>query len=206
MIGIIDYGRGNLRSVEKAFEFLGIEAVASADIDDLGKARGLVLPGVGAFDDAMSELRRTGLDSFIIDSVSSGLPFLGICLGYQVLFESSEEGGVQPGLGILKGSVKRFSLDKLKVPHMGWNSIHLGKRSRVVGQELDGGYFYFVHSFYVEPEDPGIVLTETDYGQPFASGVEAGNLLGFQFHPEKSSRSGLSILRAFAAGAGECAA
>ncbi len=128
---------------------------------------------------------------------------MGICLGYQVLFESSEEGGQQPGLGVLKGSVKRFSRDGLKVPHMGWNALHVRRDSPVLGRGLEGAYFYFVHSYYVDPQDPSVVLTQTDYGAPFASGVQSGNLLGFQFHPEKSSRAGLSILREFARLAGE---
>lgn len=203
MIGIIDYGRGNLRSVEKAFHSLGMDAVATSDSHTLKKSRALVLPGVGAFDDAMRALRRSGLDSLIVERIGAGLPFLGICLGFQVLFESSEEGGEEPGLGILTGTVKRFNSQELKVPHMGWNSIALKKKSSRMRPESDGAYFYFVHSYYVESRDPSIVLAETIYGIPFAAGVEVDNLLAFQFHPEKSSRAGLSILRDFAMAAGE---
>jgi glutamine amidotransferase len=206
VIGIIDYGRGNLRSVEKAFHHLGIAAEATSDLAVLEGSRALVLPGVGAFDDAMLALRSSGLDSFILEKIDSCLPFMGICLGYQVLFESSEEGGEQPGLGVLKGTVRKLGGKGLKVPHMGWNSIRVRQDSRVLGRGLEGSYFYFVHSFYVDPEDPSVVLTETDYGTPFASGIQAGNLLGFQFHPEKSSRAGLSILKEFARSAGEAAA
>jgi glutamine amidotransferase len=197
MIGIVDYGRGNLRSVEKAFQSQGMNAVVSSDPHKLKQARALVLPGVGAFDDAMVALRRSGLDSLIVERISAGLPFLGICLGYQVLFEKSEEGGEEPGLAILAGTVKRFPPGKLKVPHMGWNSLTLKKESSRMRPENDGSYFYFVHSYYVEPHDPAIVLAETEYGSLFAAGVEVDNLLAFQFHPEKSSRAGLSILRDF---------
>ncbi len=206
MIGIIDYGRGNLRSVEKAFQHLGMEARATSDVTTLKKARGLVLPGVGAFDDAMRALRRSGLDTLIVERIDAGLPFMGICLGYQVLFEGSEEGGEQPGLGVLAGTVRRLPANGLKVPHMGWNSIHLKKESALMGTENEGGFFYFVHSFYVDPGDSAQVLTETEYGIPFASGVEKDNLSGFQFHPEKSSRAGLAILRDFGRLAGEEAA
>ncbi len=203
MIGIIDYGRGNLRSVEKAFHYLGMDALATSDPDTLKKSRALVLPGVGAFDDAMRALRRSGLDSLIVERIEAGLPFLGICLGYQVLFAGSEEGGEEPGLGILKGTAKRFTSEKLKVPHMGWNSIALKRESLRLRPESDGAYFYFVHSFYVEPLDPSIVLAETVYGVPFAAGIEVDNLLAFQFHPEKSSRAGLSILYDFGTQSGE---
>jgi glutamine amidotransferase len=203
MIGIVDYGRGNLRSVQKAFHSLGMDAVVSSDPHILKQSRGLVLPGVGAYDDAMGALRRSGLDTLIIERIGAGLPFLGICLGFQVLFETSEEGGEEPGLGILAGTVKRFPEGELKVPHMGWNSIILKKESSRMRLENDGAYFYFVHSYYVEPRDPSIVLAETEYGLPFAAGVEVDNLLAFQFHPEKSSRAGLSILCDFATRSGE---
>ncbi len=198
MIGIIDYGRGNLRSVEKAFQFLGYHAEVSSSPAFLKKAHALVLPGVGAFDDAMRALREKKLDRLIISSIESGLPFLGICLGYQVLFQRSEEGGEEPGLGILPGEVKRFSTPGLKVPHMGWNSVELKKKSKLIESELNHSFFYFVHSYYVSPADPSLILMETNYGLNFASGVERDNIFAFQFHPEKSSRPGLSILARFA--------
>ncbi len=198
MIGIIDYGRGNLRSVEKAFQFLGYTARVSSSPAFLKGARALVLPGVGAFDDAMRAIRRKKLDRLIVYAMESGIPFLGICLGYQVLFQRSEEGGEEPGLGILPGEVRRFSVPGLKVPHMGWNSVELKKESKLMTNELNQSFFYFVHSYYVEPEDSALILTETDYGIKFASGVEKDNLFAFQFHPEKSSRAGLSILKRFA--------
>jgi glutamine amidotransferase len=198
MIGIIDYGRGNLRSVEKAFHFLGYPAFVSDSPARLEKAKALVLPGVGAFDDAMRRIRAKGWDRLISEYLEHGFPFLGICLGYQVLFERSEEGGDQPGLGIFAGEVRRFPSQGLKVPHMGWNSIRIRKESRLIDPSLDGAFFYFVHSYYVVPEDAELVVTETDYGISFASAVERGNIFAFQFHPEKSSQAGLSILKRFA--------
>lgn len=197
MITIVDYGRGNLRSVEKAFEFLGYETSISSEPRVVMEAEALVLPGVGAFDDAINSLRAKGLDEAILKVIEDGRPFLGICLGYQLLFEQSEEGR-ERGLGVLPGRVRKLPGNDLKVPHMGWNSIEFARDSRLLSGVKSGSYCYFVHSYYVEPEDSSLVLTWTEYGIRFASGVQSGRLAAFQFHPEKSSRTGLSILGNFA--------
>ena len=197
-ITIIDYGRGNLRSVEKALQYLGYRTVVTSFPEKVAGASALVLPGVGAFDDAMRSLRRDGMDEAVREAVGSGRPFLGICLGYQLLFESSEEGGEEKGLAILPGRVKRFPEGPLKVPHMGWNSIEQAKPSPLLQGLGKDPYCYFVHSYYVEPADESQVLTWTEYGICFASGIQVGELAAFQFHPEKSSRVGLALLDSFA--------
>ncbi|NPV59021.1 MAG: imidazole glycerol phosphate synthase subunit HisH [Actinobacteria bacterium] len=197
MICIVDYGMGNLRSVEKAFAFLGREVMVSSDPEVLKAADGVVLPGVGAFGDAMRELDERGLADPLRESISSGVPFLGICLGLQLLFEESEESPGVRGLGVLPGRVVRFP-SLVKVPHMGWNDIRLaGMHPAMAGIE-EGSYFYFVHSYYVVPERDEHRLTLTGYGDDFVSGVAAKNLVAFQFHPEKSSSAGLRILDNFA--------
>ena len=193
MIAIIDYGMGNLRSVEKAFSFLGHDVVVSHDPTIVGDAAGIVLPGVGAFGDAMHELNGRGLVSPLRDRLRDGIPFLGICLGYQLLFEESEESPGIEGLGILPGRVVRFPND-VKVPHMGWNDIRMARPHPVLEGVGEGSFFYFVHSYYVEPAQPDTTLTITTYGEEFASGVADESLVAFQFHPEKSSSSGLRIL------------
>ncbi|MEW6554989.1 MAG: imidazole glycerol phosphate synthase subunit HisH [Actinomycetota bacterium] len=197
MITIIDYGMGNLRSVEKAFAFLGHEVAVSHDPASLGKARNIVLPGVGAFGDAMQELHARELTGPLRKAIAAGVPFLGICLGYQLLFESSEESPGVEGLGILPGRVVRFP-DRVKVPHMGWNDARFERSHAVLEGVETGSFFYFVHSYYVEPAEARDVLAVTSYGLDFASGAARDNLVAFQFHPEKSSTAGMRILDGFA--------
>ena len=202
MITIIDYGMGNLRSVEKAFEKYCSDVTVSSSAKDILKADKIILPGVGAFKVAMNELKKRGLIGPIRKAIEKGKPFLGICLGLQLLFSESEEGGKIKGLDIIKGRVKRFKEKKgLKVPHMGWNNIRLkaagGSRLKAMDGVEDGSYMYFVHSYYVEPKDKDVILCETDYGGNFASGVCRDNVYGFQFHPEKSQAAGLSLVENF---------
>ncbi|MBI4788689.1 MAG: imidazole glycerol phosphate synthase subunit HisH [Chloroflexi bacterium] len=197
MIAIVDYGMGNLRSVQKALEKVGAEARVIASPRELAGARGIVLPGVGAFGQAMDNLRAAGWVEPLRDACSGGVPFIGICLGMQLLFESSEEMGQHTGLGILAGGVKRFNGD-LKVPQMGWNQIRLKQSSALLGGVADGSYAFFVHSYYCAPRDPSIVLATTDYGIEFASVVGRANVFGAQFHPEKSQSIGLKMLDNFA--------
>jgi glutamine amidotransferase len=197
VIAIIDYGMGNLRSVEKAFAFLGHQAAVSDDPQLIKRAKGIVLPGVGAFGDAMQELAQRGLKEPVIESLQDGKPFLGICLGYQLLFENSQESPGVKGLGVLKGKVIRFP-ESVKVPHMGWNDVKFAKRHPILDGLAEGTFYYFVHSYYVQPSDEQIVLTRTEYGLEFASGIAQENILAFQFHPEKSSSAGLRLLHNFA--------
>ena len=198
-IAIIDYQMGNLRSVQKAIEAVGGSATITDDPQAIGRADKVILPGVGAFGDAMDELNARGLVPVIRESIDSGKPFLGICLGLQLLFERGEEGGLHEGIGALKGSVRKFTIaESLKVPHMGWNSV----RSHDSGDPMMAGipdepYFYFVHSYYCDPEDSGDVWLSCDYGGPFCAAVHRGNLYATQFHPEKSQRHGLQLLRNF---------
>jgi glutamine amidotransferase len=200
---LIDYGMGNLRSVQKALEKVGAQVVLTRDPGVVREAQALVLPGVGAFCDCMTNLDDFGLTDAVRDKVLSGAPFLGICLGYQLLFESSEEFGATQGLGVLKGKVVRFPEglhdgdERLKVPHMGWNTIRKQKDVDVLAGVPDQSFVYFVHSFYPVPEDPSIVATTTDYGVTFASSVATGNLFASQFHPEKSQKVGLALLSGF---------
>ena len=204
MIAIVDYGMGNLRSVQKGFEKVGHEAILSSDPAEIRRAAKVVLPGVGAFPDAMAELNRRGLIEPIREAVQAEKPFLGICLGLQLLFETGTEGagdqaGRNEGLGILPGEVVRFELPhEYKVPHMGWNKLEVRRESPfTVGLSAEP-YFYFVHSYYVKPTDPSITLGETDYGGRFTSLVSRGNLYASQFHPEKSQAEGLKLLANFA--------
>jgi glutamine amidotransferase len=197
MILIIDYGMGNLRSVEKAFAYLGHEALVSDDPALLREAEGIVLPGVGAFGDAMMELHRSGFVSPIIEMVEGGRPLLGICLGYQLLFEASQENPGVKGLALMAGEAIRFP-GEVKIPHMGWNDVAIKKNHPILEGVGDGSFFYFVHSYYVSLGNEGDALTMTDYGGEFASGVAKDNLVAFQFHPEKSSKTGLRILNNFA--------
>ncbi|MBI5700567.1 imidazole glycerol phosphate synthase subunit HisH [Candidatus Saganbacteria bacterium] len=202
-IAIINYGAGNLRSVEKAFEKLGFHAEITKDNTAIKNADGIVLPGVGAFDAAMSELRKENLEKVIFEVIGLGKPFLGICLGYQMLFDSSEEGNLK-GFGILKGQVKRFDFNNssfvnLSVPHMGWNRLLLKHRSPIFSGIISGSMVYFAHSFYPVPVDDMIISSSTDYGIEFASSVSKGNIFGIQFHPEKSGEVGLKILKNFGA-------
>ena len=200
---IVDYDSGNLRSVQKAFEHLGANALLSRDPALIRDARAVVLPGQGAFRDCMKKLDRFGLTQTVHDKIVEDVPFLGICVGYQLLFEESEEHGCTPGLGILKGKVVRFPHDLrlngqwLKVPHMGWNQLRKRKEVDLLSQVRDGDHVYFVHSYYPVPEDPDVIATTTEYGLEFASSVAKGNLFASQFHPEKSQHVGLKILQAF---------
>lgn len=198
MIAIVDYGMGNLRSVQRAFEYVGAKAVVTAHQETIESAAAVVLPGVGAFGKAMSNLERAGLADVIRQVIAQGRPFLGICLGLQLLFEESEEMGQHRGLGVFGGKVKRFEIG-YKVPHIGWNQIHIQRASPLLEGVADGSYAYFVHSYHVAPADPEIVLTTTDYEIDYASIVGRDNVFGIQFHPEKSQAVGLRILRNFTA-------
>lgn len=197
MIAIIDYGVGNLRSVQKAFEFIGYDAVITSDREAILNAKGVVLPGVGAFADAMERLEKAGLRNTVKEAVASGKPFLGICLGMQLLFEYSEEGGERvEGLGIFKGSIRQIPQGMgLKVPHMGWNSISLKGDSPLFKGLPQHPYVYFVHSYYLQAEDAALVAAETVYGVGIHAAVARGNVFATQFHPEKSGEVGLQILR-----------
>jgi glutamine amidotransferase len=199
MIAIIDYGAGNLRSVQKAFKFLGFDAVITKDKDTIAAAEKVVLPGVGAFGDAMRSLDQNGLSGLIKRAIASGKPFLGICLGLQLLFEQSEESPGVAGLGIFEGSVVRIpERDRLKIPHMGWNSLDIQNKSRLFEGLTPKPYVYFVHSFYPEPANGDIVLATTEYGSRLVVAVEKDNVIATQFHPEKSGDVGLSMLKNFA--------
>lgn len=197
MIAIIDYGMGNLRSVQKGFERVGFEAEVTRDVGRIMSARGVVLPGVGAFHACMANLTRLGLIE-PIHQVVRKKPFLGICLGFQLLFSESEEFGKQKGLNLFAGNVVGFHPNHdLKVPHMGWNRIEKKKESPFLDGLSSGDYVYFVHSFYVVPEDSSVVATTTDYGNVFVSSIATENLFACQFHPEKSQELGLRILANF---------
>jgi glutamine amidotransferase len=199
MIAIIDYGMGNLRSVQKAFEKVGHEAIVTGDPDQLDQAEKVVLPGVGAFRDAMHELRRLEMVEPIHKVVDSGKPLLGICLGLQLLFDVSYEDGQYEGLGIIPGKVVRFDPPpEVVVPHMGWNTIEIRRPTPLLEGIEDGTYFYFVHSYYVVPTDEAVTVAQTDYAGRFTSIVGRDNLFATQFHPEKSQAHGLRILRNFA--------
>ncbi|MFZ1748124.1 MAG: imidazole glycerol phosphate synthase subunit HisH [Nitrospirales bacterium] len=203
MIAIIDYGMGNLRSVQKGFECVGHEAVVTRDLLVIDQASHVVLPGVGAFGDCMDNLARFELMDVIYRSIASGKPFLGICLGYQLLFSESEEFGYHQGLGILAGKVKaipRPSDDgetSFKIPHMGWNTIQVNTVAPPLRGIASDSYVYFVHSYYVEPTDCALVSTQTDYGISFASSVWKDNVFATQWHPEKSQAVGLQVLKNF---------
>jgi len=196
VLGVIDYGLGNLRSVSKALEVLGVKVILSSDVRRLSEVRGLILPGVGAFKRGMENLEKLGLKDFLRQSLNRGIPFLGICLGFQLLFTESEEGGRVKGLEVLKGRVVRFSKG-IKIPHMGWNQVEFKKDNNLFKEIPDKSFFYFVHSYYVEPEDKDIVISTTDYGGEFVSAINKDNLWGVQFHPEKSSELGLKLLKNF---------
>ncbi len=199
MIAIVDYGMGNLRSVEKGFQKVGHEAIVTNDPARIAAASRVVLPGVGAFRDAIAELRRLELVEPIRRFIDSGKPFLGICLGLQLLFDVSFEDGEYEGLGVIAGQVKRFDVPpEFKVPHMGWNQLGVRHRPPILAGLSDGVYVYFVHSYYVQPADPAVIATETDYPTPFTSMVWRDNVFATQFHPEKSQSDGLAILKNFA--------
>ena len=198
MVGIIDYGVGNLFSLQSSFKAIGEEAFVSGDAAELAKADRLVLPGVGAFEDAANKLRASGLDSFVRQQAAAGKPLLGICLGMQMLFEKSFEYGEHAGLGLLKGQVVPMAgkiNPELKIPHMGWNALKV-KQGKLLS-EVDGQHVYFVHSFFAEGCEDSLSAV-TEYDIPITAAVEKGNIFGCQFHPEKSGNIGLSILRKFA--------
>ena len=200
MIAIIDYDAGNLKSVEKALAYIGEESVITGEREEILKADKVILPGVGSFGDAMANLKRLGLDDVIREVAANGTPFLGICLGLQLLFESSEETPGVEGLGILKGKVLRIpDKEGLKIPHIGWNSLKLSNNGRLFQGMTGEPYVYFVHSYYLQAEDPDIVKATTDYSTCIHASVEQGNVFACQFHPEKSSAVGLQILKNFAA-------
>ena len=202
MIAIIDYGLSNLRSVQRAFTRCGLDSEIITTPERLADARGAVIPGVGAFGQAMLNLRAAGFPDAIAEFVASGRPFGGICLGMQLLFDSSEELGRNEGLGLLKGKVKKFTGD-VKVPHIGWNQVHLSRPTPLLHDVPDASYGYFVHSYYCVAADPSVVCATTDYGMDFASVVAKDNIYAFQFHPEKSQQVGLQMLINFARLAGE---
>lgn len=195
-VAIIDYGVGNLRSVEKAFAAVGVDAVVTGDKAKLRRAERLVLPGVGAFGACMRELEQTGLVDLVLDRVQQGTPLLGVCVGMQMLFEESSEFGRTRGLGILKGTVRRFS-DELNVPHVGWNQVSEKSNDPLFEGVPTDSFFYFVHSYYCEPSDAEVMIGETEYGVRFASIVAEKNICGVQFHPEKSQSGGLRLLKNF---------
>jgi glutamine amidotransferase len=196
VIAIIDYGMGNLRSVEKGFLKVGAEAKVVTKPQAIDDAAAVVLPGVGAFRDCMKNLSGMSLIEPIVMSIKKGKPYLGICLGLQVLFSESEEFGTYEGLDLIKGKVRKFRTD-LKVPHMGWNNVKLLRRPPVFEGIKDESFFYFVHSFYVDPEDADVIAATTDYGITFTSMVWKDNIFATQFHPEKSQETGLMILKNF---------
>ena len=199
MIAVIDYDAGNLKSVEKALQALGEEVLVTREREELLAADKVILPGVGNFGDAMEKLKGYGLVSVIRELAQMGKPFLGICLGLQLLFERSDEAPGVEGLGILKGEILRIpDKDGLKVPHIGWNSLHLQHEGRLFQGLPEESYVYFVHSYYLKAEDPQIVKATTGYGVTIDASVEQGNVFACQFHPEKSSRVGLKILENFA--------
>lgn len=200
-IAIIDYGMANLRSVQKAFEQVGHRAEIISRPEQVEGADKVVLPGVGAFQDAVATLRAQELDRPVIRHIERGKPFLGICLGLQMLFEVGYEDGEHRGLGVLPGKCVRFDVDRtmgLKVPHMGWNQLDVRRPSPLFKGLPEGAGVYFVHSYYVEPEDAEVIATTTDYGVPFVSSVWRDNVMATQFHPEKSQKVGLQILANFA--------
>lgn len=197
-IGIVDYGLGNLRSVQKAIARLGLDATITSEPEFLSKASAIVLPGVGSFEDGIHRLRVTGLDRVVLDHLHAGKPLLGICLGLQLLFETGYEDGCHKGLGWFAGDVVRFKNQTgFKVPHMGWNTIHYAPGQKGFSGVPEGSYFYFVHSYHVQPEDKEVIITFTDHGQRFVSSVRLGKVLATQFHPEKSQEEGVNLLDYF---------
>lgn len=199
MITIVDYGMGNLRSVSRAFENQGFEVQVTSEMDKIYDASGLVLPGVGHFGACVRNLQKLRLTDAIDNHIKEGKPFLGICLGLQILFEQSDESPGYPGLGVLGGKVSRFPRSRnLKVPHMGWNQIHFDSDSPILSGIPDGSWFYFVHSYYVEPSESEVNMITSDYGVTFTAAVERDNIFACQFHPEKSSDLGLRMLKNFA--------
>ncbi|MDI1472157.1 MAG: imidazole glycerol phosphate synthase subunit HisH [Thermodesulfovibrio sp.] len=198
MIALIDYGMGNIRSVCKALETVGAQVLITQNAEDIQKAKAIVLPGVGAFKDCMTNLSQLELLSVIKDEILKGKPYFGICLGMQILFTESEEFGICKGMDLLKGRVVRFNLPKeYKIPHMGWNMVRIKKKNKILDPLLDNSYFYFVHSYYVIPDEPKVIAGVTDYGIEFTSIIQYENIFATQFHPEKSQKMGLKLLSNF---------
>ena len=198
MIAIIDYDAGNIKSVEKALNYLGEEAIITRDHDEIVNSDKVILPGVGAFADAMEKIRHYGLEETIHEVVEKNIPFLGICLGLQLMFESSDEGPGVKGLGLLPGKILRIPKSgDLKIPHMGWNSLHFAHNGKLFQGIEEGAYVYFVHSYYLEAEEESIVKASAEYGVHIHASVEKENVFACQFHPEKSGETGLKILKNF---------
>lgn len=201
MIAIIDYGAGNLHSVKNALDFLGVQSVITSSADEILSADAVILPGVGAFGDCMACLEKMNLIETTRQAAKSGKPFLGICLGLQLMFEESEEAPGVKGLGIFKGKIVKIPDRGLKIPHMGWNSITLNKDSRILE---DNSFVYFVHSYYLNTDEEDLVSAYTEYGEKLAIAVERDNVFATQFHPEKSGDVGMEILRKFVSLGGKC--
>ena len=200
MIAIIDYDAGNIKSVEKAIQYLGEEAVVTRDRETILSADGVILPGVGAFGDAMGKLHAYGLVDVIHECVKREIPFLGICLGLQLLFERSDESPEATGLGVLEGEIVRLPAESgLKIPHIGWNNLKFPRKGTLFEGVPEDSYVYFVHSYYLKAKDPGIVTATTEYGVTIHASVEKGNVFACQYHPEKSSKVGLKMLENFIA-------
>ncbi|MBU0758124.1 MAG: imidazole glycerol phosphate synthase subunit HisH [Nanoarchaeota archaeon] len=197
MIAIIDYGGGNTGSVKNALDYLGFQSKITSDKKEILNAQKIIFPGVGNFEDVMAQIKIRKLGDAIKDAIDKKIPFLGICVGYQTLFETSKESETIKGLGIIKGKVVKFKTIGLKIPQIGWNKIRIVKESMLMKDVPDDSFVYFVHSYYPEVSDNAIVLTKTAYGNEFASSIEKGNLFATQFHPEKSGKAGLQILKNF---------
>lgn len=195
MIAIIDYGAGNLHSVKNALDYMGAQWVITRDRDTIKNASHVILPGVGSFGDAMECMRESGLIDTVKGVALSGKPFLGVCLGLHLLFEESEESPGAKGLGIFKGKIRRIPDCGLKIPHMGWNNIECSKDSKILSK--DNPFVYFVHSYYIDPEDKDIISSYTEYGEKLPVSIEKDNIFAVQFHPEKSGDAGLDILKKF---------
>ena len=200
MISVIDYGAGNIQSVIKAFHHIGCAVQVTADPEVIRESKAAILPGVGAFGDSMNSLKQSGLVQPVLDFIESGKPFLGICLGLQLLFEGSEESPGVHGLGVLEGKIHRIPANRgLKVPHMGWNSLELRNQSGLFSGLEEDPYVYFVHSYYLHADDPSVVSSTTESGVRIDASIQRGKLFATQFHPEKSGRTGLKMLQNFVA-------
>ena len=202
MIAVLDYGIGNLRSAEKALQHLGVDAALTTDPAVARQAAGVVLPGVGAFGRCMEQLRESGLEPVVHEAVEAGTPFIGICVGMQMLFDASEEAPGVKGLGIIPGEVRRLTVTSERLPHMGWNTLRIRAGSKLFEGIDDGSWLYFVHSYAPVPDDETVVAATTDYGGTVVAAVEHGRLWATQFHPEKSAANGLQLLRNFAGACG----